>query len=154
MLKKLGIVVCLGFVLVLIGCGRTETVTTCTVNQAFFGAEPFPGYSSVRLEARGNQVNVQTDTLNFEILPYLTFFNMTLGEVVEFWEVTAEFVPDGMSLEVSVTDTHIVITTVSDYTAMSRADLEAMLGQGARAVSLEMTVDNIENLQGGVCVVE
>jgi len=154
MFKKLSVLIILIFILS--ACNRRETVTVCEADQAFFGEDRLPGYSTVRLEATGDRVIVQTDTIHFEIEPYLDHFHMTLEEAIEFWEMMDFLMPDGLTIEVDTTDTHIIVKTITDFEEMSQVDLAAIydLDEGVRFISLRLTVERIEDEQDGTCQVQ
>jgi len=155
MLKKLSVLIFL--VLVLSACdGRRETVTICEVDQAIFGAEILPGYSIVQLDAIGDRVSIQADSIHFEIEPYLDHFHMDLEGAIEFWEMTSFLMPDGLTIEVDATDTHIIVKRITDFEEMSQVDLAAIydLDDDVRFISLRLTVERIEDEQGGTCQVQ
>jgi len=156
MFKKLSVLIILVLVIVLSACGRRETVTICEVDEAILGADSLPGYSTVRLEAVGDRVVIQADYIHFEIGPYLDHFHMDLEEAIEFWEFTSFLMPDGLTIEVDSTDTHLIIKSITDFEEMSQEDLAAIYGvdDNVRFISLRLTLERIEEEQGGTCQVQ
>jgi len=130
-------------------CER-ETKTICKLNNARIGAVSFPGYTLVQLKAINDTVLVRTDTYNFEKNYCLEYFGKTLEEFIELWEIKKAKLPGGITLEIETTTNYIVITTVSNYDQMARADLNAFLAPNAEHVSLLSLVENIVNKRGGV----
>ena len=143
------------FVLALSACGG-ESVTICEVDQAFLGEEGFPGHSSVQLEASGDTVDIMEEEAFFEIDYYLDHFHMTLEDAVEFWESARHMMPDGITIEVDTSDRYLILRTFYDFDEISQDDLQAIFGgdEDTSRISLRLTIERIEDEQGGTCNTE
>jgi len=130
-----------------------KTLTLYKTSQAYINDTTFPGYSFVKLEAFDDEVLTQKVTQNFEIDYYLELHEMTLEEAINALEITKSKPQTGVALEIDKTDTHIIVTTTSNYTKMSHTDLVnsgTLLEPNNKYVSLKLVVDKIINTQGGI----
>jgi len=129
-----------------------ETLSIYKINQAFIGETGFSGYTTIELEALGDEVLIQTVTRNFDIDYYLRVFKITLDEAIKSWVLTKVKIPAGTTLEIDTTDTHIIITTRLNYKDMLHSDLLALgaeLNPNENYVSLNSIIDNIVNIKSG-----
>jgi len=130
---------------------KRETITICTMNQAFIGEDNFPGFVTIQVEAFDDKILLQIETQNFELSHYLQFFNKTLEEAINFWELEKTKLPEGLTLEIKTTDTHIIIKKVSNYSEMSCEDLETLLLSNRNFLSLRATVGDAVITKNSVC---
>jgi len=168
--KRIVTIICLGFILVLTGCGRRETVTVCEFDDAFL---PIIGWThgseTITIEATGDYVDVVEMVVRFDLDEFLDLFDIDESEIASLWQVLMDEADligyversvyeaiNAMTMELyEVNANYVVIRKITNYSEMSSADMMIYLEDYQRGdfISLELIIGNLES-EGAVCVVQ
>ena len=139
-------------VVLLTGCFGSESTTVIVFDHS--GIEGISGTMRLTIEARGDRVRTWEEITHYNLAEYKAFYGYADADAIRDWFAgpgPGLITRNGMSFElIDITDTQVITRMFYDYTVISSADREWILGAPSAFISLAGSIEMNEAMGGRV----